>query len=325
MSARRGLVHRLAGSVLALAAATASARAPAPASAASGAPRVEVALAPESVTVGDRIEAAITVRLPPGDARAPRFSDWSRGWGKLAVLAAPPAERSASPAGVEWRQRLVLAAFETGRLELPPAEIALGGAAQPLATPAGLAVDVRSVLPAGEAEPRPQPPEPPRPLPLPRAFWWTAGALAALALALGLLLARRRRAAAAASAEAALSPGEELARALAALAALEPAAAHAALSLALRRYLGRSLALPAACSTTSELAHRLAARGLERALVQRAVRLLRELDQVKFARRAATGDDLVHRIAEARAVADAVDSHLRPPAPAASGEASSAA
>jgi hypothetical protein len=283
------------------------------------APRVEVALEPQSVTLGDRIAATLIVRLDPGDRRTPRFPDWSHGWGKLSVLSAPAAEPIDTPSGTEWHQKLELAAFELGKLDLPAVEIALDGAggvrAPKVATPPGLAIEVRSVLPAEEKEIAPKPAEPPRRLTLPRSFWWTAAALTALAAALGIFAARRSRIAAAGGARGTLAPLDELDQALAALSGSDPVSALATLSLALRRYLGRSLSFPALESTTSELAQRLGGGPLDRATVQRTVRLLREVDQVKFARRAADAAELARRIDEARSLAHDAERQIHPPAP----------
>jgi hypothetical protein len=283
------------------------------------APSAEVAFEPASVTLGDRIAATISVRLDAGDARQPTFPDWQRGWGKLSVLAAPEAKRVETPNGVEWQQPLELAAFELGQLELPPIAIGLEGApphataADTLSTPSGLSIEVRSVLPAEGEGVEPAAADPPQRLPVPTAFWWTAGGFAATSAALALLLARRKRKRAGASQPTALAPLAELERALAALGGAEPVAAHAVLSLALRRFLGRTLSLPAAESTTSELAARLANRPLDRATVQRTVKLLRVVDQVKFARRPAGADELATRVDEARGVALEVERQMAPP------------
>jgi hypothetical protein len=275
---------------------------------------LEVEIAPPQATVGELVTATLTLRGAAGDpARTPRFPDWSRGWGEAEVREARAPQRFDAPDGAEWRQQIVLAAFATGRIALPPVAVAIPG--EPpvaVATPAGLAVEVRSVLPADGGDVPPRPPAPPRRLELPSTFGWTVAALALAALAAALLLARRRPGAGATEA-ARLSPWGELVRTLDALDGSAPERAHVALSLALRRFLGRSFQMPAAQSSTSELGRRLGRRGLERALVRRVVGLLGEIDQVKFARAAATAPDLARRVAEARELAQAVDSHLHPP------------
>jgi hypothetical protein len=112
----------------------------------------------------------------------------------------------------------------------------------------------------------------------------------------------------------ALPPLPELAAALAALAGEAPAPGHARLSAALRRYLGRALDFHAVESTTREIERQLAARRLDAALVARSARLLRDADQVKFARRDATSGELERRRQEALELAGAVEDHLHPPA-----------
>lgn len=278
------------------------------------APTLEVDLEPATATVGDLVSATLTLRLPAGDAGlTPRFPDWSGGWGDAEVRAATPPERDAGNADVVWRQRLTLAAYRTGSVPLPPVAVAVPR--QPpigVATPADLAIEIRSVLPDEPEARRPSPPAPPVLLPWPRAFAWMAGALA-----LGALLAfwrlRRRHAREEASTRT-RSPWEELEAAVATLDALAPPAALTALSLALRRFLGRSFSMPAAESTTRELGQRLAARGLDPELVRGVVRLLREIDQVKFARATPRPERRAEPVAEALRLARQVDLHLRPPA-----------
>ena len=273
---------------------------------------VEVRLDPPAITVGDPSIATLAVELPNG--APPAFPDWSRGWGDALVLEAGAVE--ATPAGgrTRYQQRLKLTAFRTGRIELPPVALRADGAGDALTTPPTLALEVRSVLPAEAAEATPMPPEPPRPLPRPVAALWTIGALAA-AVAAAAWLARRAGAAAGAAAVApALPPFPELEAALAALGGEAPAPGHARLSAALRRYLGRALGFPAVESTTREIERQLAARRLDANLVARSARLLREADQVKFARREANAEELTRRRAEALALAGAVESHLHPPA-----------
>jgi len=283
------------------------------AAAAAPAPALEVALEPTAATVGDPIVATLTLRLPPADAAlAPRFPDWTDGWGEAEVREAAPAARRAAADGAVWTQRLVLAAYRTGRVALPPVAVAVPR--EPpvgVATPADLAIEIRSVLPEDRADWQPAPPAPPAKLGVPTAFWIVAAGLAAAAAALAW---RARRGAPEAVAPP-LAPLAELERALATVDLGDAEAAHAALSLALRRYLGLAFSMPAAQASTSELGRRLSRRGLSADLVRRAVRLLREADQVKFARAPARREQAAARVAEARAVARAVADHLAPPAP----------
>jgi len=276
------------------------------------APRVEVALSSRSATVGDPIEAVLTLHLDAAPRTTPIFPDWSHGWGEAEVRHADPPATQTAGAGFEISQRLVISAYRTGEVELPPVAVRLDGAPPvEVTTPSGLSFEIRSVLPEDPRQRAPKPPAPPVALPLSRAFWWSAGALAAAALVAGLLLHSRRRAAA--SEIASSTPEEELERALALLDPHHAAAAHAALSLALRRFLGRKFRMPAAESTTSELQRRLGQRGLPADLVRRIARLLRQVDQIKFALEPPAAGSLAARQAETRQLARSVTAHLAPP------------
>jgi hypothetical protein len=135
-----------------------------------------------------------------------------------------------------------------------------------------------------------------------------------LLTAAALWLAFRRRRGEAAGAAPPLAPFEELRRAVAALpAAGSPAAGHTALSLALRRYPGRSLGFPAAESSTTEIQRALAARPLPAGVGFRAVELLRACDLVKFARRPADEEALRRRGEAALGLGGEIETHLAPP------------
>lgn len=282
-------------------------------------PGVAVTLDPPAITVGDPATATLTLEVEGGGP--PSFPDWSRGWGDAQVVEAGPIESAPAGARTRYLQKLKLTAFRTGKVELPPVAVRLDGSAGELRTPAALALEVRSVLPADARQATPMPPEPPRPLPAPAAALWTIGALAAAVLAAAWLARRAGTAAAGAAEPPALPPLAELEAALAALRGEASTPGHARLSAALRRYLGRALGFHAVESTTREIERQLAARRLEAALVSRSTRLLREVDQVKFARREATADDLERRCGDALEVAGALERHLHPPAPAQEGAA----
>lgn len=269
---------------------------------------VSVTLDPPTLTVGDPVEATLEV-VVAGDGSEVRFPDWSKGWGEAEVLDAGEVERTVVGDGVRLRQRLRLTAFEPGKIALPPVAVRIGSGGETATTPAGLELEVRSVLPPDEAEAEPLPPEPPRRYPAPEAALWTIGALVA-AIAAAAWLARRRARATAPQPEAA--PLEELFAALARLPAEAPEPAHGHLSAVLRRYLGRALDFHAVESSTREVERALAARHLDPSLIHRTARLLRESDLVKFGRRPASAQQLTARISEAREIGEAVESHLRP-------------
>lgn len=284
--------------------------------------------APRRPTVGDHVEAVLTLHAPAGLRGEPRFPAWRERWGEARVIAAGEPERlgggggdhGGDGGGATYRQRLVLAAFRPGRVPLPPVAVAVPLAERTVeaSTPESLALDVVSVLPAdaSDRDLEPRPAVPPRPLPLGARFWWTAAALGAACLAAGLLLWRRSRTRAGEAAAVPLAPLEELMGALAALGA-EPSdlQLHTRLSLALRRYLGRALGFPAAESTTSELQRRLAGRHLPAPLVRRTVELLRACDLVKFARQPSSEARSRERVGAAREIAGEVERIVNPPQP----------
>ena len=284
-------------------------------------PRLDVSLNPRQVTVGDRIEAVLTLRANPAAlAGDPRFPVWSRTWGEAEVLDKEEARRvSAENGGAVWQQRVVLAAFRTGKIDLPPVAVAvpLRDRTLQVKTPANLSIQVRSVLPPGEKNPKPKPAAPPRPLPIGEAFWWTLAAASALALLAlwGVWWQSRRTVAEAEAAQPPLPPFDELLRELDRLGD-EPSAVrlHTRLSLALRHYLGRSLDFPALESTTSEIQRRLSLR-LPGPLVRPVVELLRACDLVKFARQEVGQERTQERVAAARRTAREIEQHLLPVEP----------
>ncbi|HXO40643.1 MAG TPA: hypothetical protein VN999_04280 [Thermoanaerobaculia bacterium] len=314
---------RLAGPAARLAAPAAPAPRPAAFPPAPAAPGVEVsvALPAAALTVGDRAEAVITVRVPPTARLAgePRFPMWRGAWGEAEVREQGEPRRAAGPGGVAlYSQRLVLAAFHPGRVELPPAAIALplGSGTVQAWTPAGLALAVRSVLPAGAAAKDLQlrPAAPLRPLPLGTAFFFTLAVLAAAAAAgIWALWRRERRRRAAAGEEGRtarplLAPLPELLAALDRLGSEpSPLALHTGISQALRRYLGRAVGFPAPESTTTEIQRVLLARGWPSAHVRPAVDLLRACDLVKFARQQVPAVDARQRLAAARDLGEEIE------------------
>ncbi len=299
--------------VFALAAAGGGLRAEVAAPPAPAPRQVAVELEPATLAIGDPVAATLSLRLAAGEAeRQATFPDWSKGWGEAEVLQAGPVERTTGNDGTRLVQRLRLTAWKSGKVPLPPVEVLLAGEpALRAATPPELALDVRSVIPPDDKELKPAPPSPPRALTVPRAFWWALAVGATLVAAAAVLLWKRRPGVDPLAAPQ-LSPLAELERALGLLASEPPAVSFSHLSQALRRYLGRRLGFRALESTTTEVQRRLAALRLDPALVQRAVRLLRLSDQIKFARRPAEAAEAAARIAETRDIAAAVEGHLAP-------------
>lgn len=292
-----------------------------PAAAQTG-PKVEISLTPQGeLTVGDQIEAVVTLRVDPSTlAGAPRFPVWSAFWGDAEVLQKHEPVQVEEEGTAVWRQRLTVAAFRTGRIELPPVEVAvpLRDRTVKVRTPA-TALTVRSVLPAGEESPALKPPAAPRQLPIGAPFWWTLAASSLVLALLAWMLWRRRRAEGAEEepARPLLPPFDELLGELDRLAA-EPSVLrlHTRLSLALRAYLGRSLGFAAAESTTSEIHRSLLARRMPGPLVRQLVELLRACDLVKFARQEAGEERARERLAVARQLGRETETWARPVEPA---------
>lgn len=292
-----------------------------PAATVGAAPRLEVsvALPGKAVTVGDRVEAVVSVRAPAAALAAePRFPIWRGAWGEAEVREqGEPRRRDGADGSALFSQRLVLAAFRPGTIALPPAAIAIplrSGTVQAW-TPAGLALAVRSVLPAGAKELRPRPPAPLRPLPWGAAFFWTLAILLAIAAAGAWALWRRerRRRDALSASRPPLPPLPELLAALDRLTGGEtaPLPLHTGISHALRRYLGRTAGFPAPESTTTEIQRLLLARGWPAGLVRPAVELLRACDLVKFARQEVGESRARERLAEARRLGEEIEAHAR--------------
>lgn len=305
---------------------------------------LSVALSPRTPTVGDRVTALFTLTAPAAAVTGePRFPDWQGAWGAAEVVSFTEPERLTERDGIAtWRQRVELTAFRPGTVALPPVEVTVptrteGDLALP--SPAGLGFAIASVLPdptdpdsplGAEGEEgeearsalEPRPPEAPRTLPWGRLFWILAGVLAAVTAGLLWWLWKSRRPAPASAPD--LGPLEELEVALAACATrATPVAAHAQLSTALRRYLGRRLGFSALESTTTEIRRRLHRAVLPAGGVEGVLTVLTACDGVKFDRRdparsgvAPTGDaSLGGRIDLARRSAQTLERHLRPPDP----------
>jgi hypothetical protein len=238
-----------------------------------------------------------------------------------------PARISEAGGTVVWRQRIAVTAWHPGRVPLPPVAVAvpLKSATVQAASPANLALAVSPTLPPtkqGEKDPAPKPDAPPRLLPWGAPFGWSTLALSLACLGVAYLLWRRERQTGTAAAPVpVLAPFEELLAGLDRLAGEGSAVVlHTRLSLALRSYLGRTLAFPATESTTSEIQRRLLLRQLPSALVRRTIELLRACDLVKFARQE-VGDTVSRdRLGAARQLGRDFESYLAPPPAAAETE-----
>jgi hypothetical protein len=284
---------------------------------------LDVALAQGQATVGDRIEALLTLRLPTAQlAGEPRFPTWTEGWGEAEVVEkAEPAKISEAGGTAVYRQRIVLTAWKPGRLILPPvaAAVPLRGSTVQAPSLGNLTLTIASVLPPrkeGEKDPAPKPEAPPRPLPFGAPFGWSTLALAAACGGLVYLLWRRSRKREATVAVPVLAPLAELLAGLDRLGGEPSVRLHTRLSFALRTYLGRTLDFPATESTTSEIHRRLLARQLPAALIRRTFELLRACDLVKFARQEVSDTVSRERLGTAREIGGELSGYLAPvPAP----------
>jgi hypothetical protein len=277
---------------------------------------VSVHLAPNGPTVGDPVEATITLEVPADLVADPRFPVWGKTWGEAEIVKVDEPVRISSTV---WAQKLTLAAFKTGNVPLPPVQIAVPkktGTVQ-VSTPAtGLAIAVRSVIPQSDKNPKPKPAAALRPLPLGERFWWTVAALSSLCLLGAWLIWLQNRRTAPVAARPALGPFEELAAEIDGLRS-EPSmlAVHTRLSFALRRYLGRRLPFPAVESTTSDIQRQLLSRRMPGPLVRQTVELLRACDLVKFARQEVGETQAKDRAETARRLAGEFEAQLAPRVP----------
>jgi hypothetical protein len=290
----------------------------------SASPALRAKLSPAQITVGDRVRVELEVTLPAGERWGPPVVDpQMRQWGDAELLAKQRPELvPGKPA--RYRLELLVTAFRTGKVTLPPIAVALAPVRQedpappsPLVfTTPPLSFEVRSVLPA-QGEPTPQPPTPPQPLPVGQAFWWATGGLGlACLLAAGALLWRRRGMAALRPSEPALPPFGQFLRQLAALAAdPSPERVHTGVSLALRQLLAALLGFPATERTTTEIDRELRQGRLTQPTRKGLMELLRRCDEVKFARRPATREEALTRLASARQLGADVERELVPPPP----------
>lgn len=281
---------------------------------------VSVDVKPEEITVGDRVTVQLTL-VWDGEAPAgePVFPAWEGTWGEAEVLWAGAVETSTAGGRRVYVQSLVLTAFSTGEVVLPQASVLVPLAEGLVEVPvrAGVGFTVRSVLPQemDEGEKlQPRDPAPLRPLDAGWRSYATNGALALLCLlTAGRLASRLRKApAVGAGGRRLLSSLEELLGSLGEVdsAASEPA--HTAMSLALRRFLGRRLDMNAVESTTSEIQRRLHGASVASEQAQRVVAFLRQCDQVKFARQDVGPAVTAERLAEARRLGEEIEELLRP-------------
>ncbi|MDX1644104.1 MAG: hypothetical protein R3244_07085 [Thermoanaerobaculia bacterium] len=272
-------------------------------------------LEPAEITVGDRSELLVELRLPAGTSpRDVGWPSWEQHLGEAEILAVSAVESSVEGTDQVLRQLLTLTLFRTGSFTLPAVAVSIAreeGEETLTSSPGTL--EVVSVLPPGEELPEAKPPAPPRPLAFGARFWWLTASLAALCLAGLVWLASRERKSALDGSEPRLPPLEELTRTLEGLRRESDAVAlHAGASLALRRYLGRRLGFTAPESTTTEVDRALRRRRLETGLLRRTIELLTACDMVKFARQEVDEAEARDRLDRLEALARRIEEWLQP-------------
>jgi hypothetical protein len=280
-------------------------------------PGVEVALMPLEATVGDPIEMVITARPRDGDSDSgPIFSEWGESLGRAEILAIGPVETLEEEGqAVAYQQRLTLAFFETGEMKLPPIDTRFGPAGdQTVITTPLPSVNIVSVLPADAEQAEPKPPAPLRPLGLGDRFWWVSTALLVTCLAAFVALRFLAGDPGRRESRVEIAPLDEFRQALKALRSeREVIALHAGLSLAMRRFLGRTLGFTAPGSTTTEIKRELRRREMPIDLARQTGDLLSSCDLVKFARREAEPGAVEGRIDGAQSIAEGVSALLSTP------------
>ena len=316
-----------------------------------GVARIDLELDRDSITVGDRIRAELTlVWLGAEPSAEPRFPTWQETWGQAEVLDSSKIEGFTDGSGRRiYRQVLTLTSFEVGEVDLPSVVFAipLGERTEEVRGPEGESFAVVSVLPKTEEEEAADPNDPtaaapqqpgaeaageqlePRglasvmPLAGARNFPWVAGGFALALVLAAALLARRVRAlpstldgATGVPARPLLAPYDEL---LATLDGVSSAAGsepvHTTLSLALRRFLGRRLGFQAVESTTSEIQRRLHRSPLAGDETRETLELLRACDQVKFARLEVSEGVARDRLDRGRRLGERIERHFLPGIP----------
>lgn len=155
--------------------------------------KFKVAIAPDSITVGDPIEVLLSAETPSGGVAAlPALAD---SVGPFAVLDAGPIERSERQGRVTWTQKARVTLFETGAATWPalPLLWSRGDGDTLAAYSAAAHVGVRALLPA-EAKGITDLRDVKGVVNLARELWWLWLLVAAAAGAVGYALWRRFRA-----------------------------------------------------------------------------------------------------------------------------------
>lgn len=262
--------------------------------------RLDVAVRPETVTVGEPFTVTVHVRAASGATIVFPAAPDTAGW----VQPLDPRGVASESAGdsVDRTATYRLAAWNVGALGVNLADVLVRAGGQDRRVPVrGVSVFVKSVLPADSTR---RVPKPARPLFVGWTFPWWMLAVAALVALVAWLTRRRRRAAA--PPPPALTPFERAEREFTRVAALGLVEAgergrYVSLSIeVLRDYLRARFPLASLSLTTGEVLDEL--RDAPTVPHARLAALLDEADQVKFARRPLAADRALQLGQEARAI-----------------------
>ena len=286
------------------------------------APELRVELAPTQATVGDPIGLVVEIVVPPGTRLEP--PELGSSLGPFAVVDGRWAH--ATEQGERWTWTGHVAAYRTGRLDLPPLRVSYAGedGQAHTAESASVAVEITSVLgeppsggePAAAAEIADL--KPPASIPPDyRALWIAGGVLGALLAAAGLVGWLQRRYGSRLARVAAPSdpfhrtPPHEWAYAelqkLLERRLTEPGQVtlfFAELSHIVKRYLGGRFRVELMEQTSEEVPARLHEAGAQTEAITLTAALLERCDRVKFARETPLADECRATIEEAYRVID---------------------
>lgn len=264
--------------------------------------------------VGDVVTLAARVPVKPGEAVVP--ADLGGSLGKLAVRAVrvvPPPKDGADPRPT---LQVDVQAFEIGTVEVPPVPFQVRARDGQLTewTTTSAKLEVTSIRPPGETEPKPADLAPPAELAFARSklvkLALAVAALLALGALLGWWLLRRFGGK---KVKPAPPPVPADVRALRDLESLLGGAAlahgdlrrfHIELAVILKRYLEDRFRFPAVEHTTGEVERDLRRLGVDALAQQPAIEVLRDCDRIKFANAATSVDESRERAAHVRAVVD---------------------
>ena len=248
------------------------------ASAAEG-PTVDLSATPAEVAVGDPVTVTVTYSWPKGWL-VEKVPDPGEDFHATFVTDAPPPQETTTAEGIRRVVRLTIAATRSGAWALPRPSFTANGPTGPVTAQAPVVV----VQVGTEASP----PKLPEALPLrirppfvaqsAARWWWLAGAAVALILVIGWLV--RRRAAAVES----LPPATIFGREIEQLSTVrDPRELSAGLSMAVRRYMAAIWSFDALGSTVREIAARQSGISSSGERFQDLVRVLQQLDDVRWA------------------------------------------